>query len=41
MLPDIEVSEVLSIAPEPMSQDATTSQVESLRPQNQIHGCSL
>ena len=28
MLPDTEVSEVLSIAPEPMSQDATTSQGE-------------
>ena len=31
MLPDTKVSEVLSIAPEPMSQDATTSQSESFK----------
>ena len=31
VLPDTEVREVLSIAPEPMSQDATTSQGESFK----------
>ena len=31
VLPDTDVSEVLSIAPEPMSQDATTSQGESFK----------
>ena len=31
MLPDTEVSEVSSVAPEPMSQDATTSQGESFK----------
>ena len=31
VLPDTEVSEVLSIAPEPMSQDTTTSQSESFK----------
>ena len=31
VLPDTEVSEVSSVAPEPMSQDTTTSQGESLK----------
>ena len=31
MLPDTEVSEVSSVAPEPISQDATTSQDESFK----------
>ena len=31
VLPDTEVSEVSSVAPEPMSQDATTSQGESFK----------
>ena len=31
MLPDTEVSEVSSVAPEPMSQDATTLQGESVK----------
>ena len=31
MLPDTEVSKVLSVAPEPMSHDATTSQGESFK----------
>ena len=31
MLPDTEVSEVSSVAPEPMSQDTTTSEGESFK----------
>ena len=31
MLPDTEVGEILSVAPEPISQDATTSQGESFK----------
>ena len=31
MLPDTEVSEVSSLAPEPMSQDTTTSEGESFK----------
>ena len=36
MLPDTEVSEVSSVAQEPMSQDATTSQGKSFKTIEQI-----